>query len=114
MNERRTAVADVFAHHFTVAQHQAEHHDPDRATKYRARMADLRTRYPNQWVVYTDQPDEPVAQTWKVVGTFADEQAAVDCGMTVPPEQRSAWTVCFVGVPAGVAERVTHPQAVAG
>ena len=111
MSERKTDPADVFAHFFIAAQLAADTHDPERVERYATKMADLRARFPNRWVAYTDLLDQPDAPRWKVAGPFPDEGAAVAWGMTVRPEERSSWTVFFVEAPAE-GERVNHPVCV--
>lgn len=110
MTEQATTAPDLFAHFFTVAQTMYQTHDPDRVARFRAKMDDLRTRFPDQWVVYTDDPDQPDALNWQVNGPFPDEAAAVAWGMSLTPDERSLWTVMFVDGPGVGVERVNHPM----
>jgi hypothetical protein len=108
MTEQTATAPDLFVHFFTVAQTMYRTHDPDRVASFQARMDDLRTKYPNQWVAYIDDADEPDALSWRVNGPFPDESAAVAWGMNLPPAERSLWTVIFVDAPEIGVERVNR------
>ena len=110
MIEQAVTAPDLSVHCFTVAQTMYQTHDPDRVTRFRAKMDDLRAKFPDQWVVYTDDTDEPDVPNWRVSGPFPDEAAAVAWGMGLSPDERSSWTVMFVDAAEACVEQVNHPM----